>query len=69
MSAESWTETERDLIYSELCESVTRVGPEQEALFLSRLCLLLIEQLGSRELAMQTIADAERGLSESQHSC
>ena len=66
MSADRWTEAERDQVYSQVCEAVTRVGMEQEALFLSRLCLLLIEQLGSRALAMQTIADAERGLNEPQ---
>ncbi len=64
MTADRWTEAERDHVYSDVCEAITRVGPAQEALFLSRLCLLLIERLGSREAALQTIADAEYGLSE-----
>ncbi len=66
MSKAHWTEAERDRVYSELCEAVTRAGPDREALFLSRLCLLLIEQRGSHDLAMQAIADAERGLREQQ---
>jgi hypothetical protein len=64
MSRESWTDIERDQVYSELCEAVTRVGTAQEALYLSRLCLLLIEKLGSREQAVQAITDAQQGLLE-----
>lgn len=55
--SEVWNEVARDDIYTALCNAVTQSGDRSE-LFLSRLSLLLIEQLGSPERARQAIADA-----------
>lgn len=54
---EQWTDAARDEIYTELCGALTDAGDKSE-LFLSRLCLLLIEELGSPQKARQALAQA-----------
>ena len=56
-----WTEDERDQVYTELCRAITQAGPTHETIYLAKLCLLLIEQLKSRDAAMAAIAQAKEG--------
>lgn len=58
--SEQWTDIARDEIYTELCGALTDAG-ERSELFLSRLCLLLIEELGSPERARRALAQAALG--------
>jgi hypothetical protein len=62
MTKSVWSDTDRDKVYTELCEAVTRVGQDKESLYLSRVCLLLVEAVASRETALRILADAENGL-------
>jgi hypothetical protein len=62
MTDHVWSEVRRDEVYSELCRAITRAGVQREALYLSRLSLLLIEALRSRDDALRAIAEAEEGL-------
>lgn len=55
---EQWTDAARDEIYTELCGALSDAGDRSE-LFLSRLCLLLIEELGSPQQAQQALANAK----------
>ncbi|MFM8548073.1 MAG: DUF2783 domain-containing protein [Betaproteobacteria bacterium] len=43
-------------IYDELAEAIDRVGPEAEAVFLSKLALSLAHHLGDRALVSRLIA-------------
>lgn len=52
-----WADATRDEVYTELCSALTSAGDRSE-LFLSRLCLLLIEELGSPQRARHAIAGA-----------
>lgn len=54
---EQWTDAARDELYTELCGALTDAGDRSE-LFLSRLCLLLMEELGSPQKARQALAAA-----------
>ncbi len=54
---EQWTDAARDEIYTELCGALSDAGDRSE-LFLSRLCLLLIEELGSPQQVRQALANA-----------
>ena len=54
---EQWTDTTRDEIYTEICGALTNAGDKSE-LFLSRLCLLLVEELKSPQKARQALAAA-----------
>lgn len=53
-----WNERTRDEIYGELCRAIADAGETQESLFLARLCLLLVEELGDPEAAQRAIAAA-----------
>jgi hypothetical protein len=61
MSGPAWTEEERDQVYTELCRAITEAGPGQETLYLAKLCLLLVEELKSRDAALSAIAQAKDG--------
>jgi len=54
---EQWTDAARDELYTELCGALTDAG-ERSELFLSRLCLLLMEELESPRKARQAISSA-----------
>jgi hypothetical protein len=58
MSA-GWNEDHRDQVYTELCRALTAAGEADETLFLSKLCLLLIEELKSRDAALKAITEAQ----------
>jgi hypothetical protein len=52
----------RDRLYAALALAIDEAGPEREALFLSRLALVLFESLGDETAASQAVADARREL-------
>ena len=46
---------ELERIYDLVAEAIDKVGPEKEALFLSKLCLALANELGDEELVHECI--------------
>lgn len=56
------TDTERDAVYTLLCQTMTHVGEAQAPLLLARLSLLLMEQLGDAGTASALIDEAARSL-------
>jgi hypothetical protein len=53
---------ERDALYRECCLAITEAGRERESLFLARLALLLIEEVGDPQRCRSAIAAAARDL-------
>lgn len=51
------TEQDRDVVYTHLCQSMTRLGEARAPLFLARLALLAFERLGDAAAA-QALIDA-----------
>ena len=49
-------------IYDQLAEAVDRAGPEKESLFLSKLWLLLAQQVGDEEIIRECIDIAGKNL-------
>lgn len=49
------TEPDRDVVYTHLCHTMTRLGEAQTPLFLARLALLAFERLGDAAAARQLI--------------
>ncbi|RXT54215.1 hypothetical protein [Bradyrhizobium betae] len=64
-----WSRDERERAYTNLCDAVTAAGEDKESLFLARLCLLLMEELGDAEKFEAILAQAQlqsgKGLSRS----
>lgn len=66
MTNPTWTDTTRDEIYTQLCEAVTHCAaiehpPTAETateLYLSRLCLLLLEEIADPVAARRALANA-----------
>ncbi|KVV37160.1 hypothetical protein WT27_18575 [Burkholderia territorii] len=56
------TDTERDMLYTDLCRTMTRIGETDASLFLARFALLAIEALGDAAIVTRLIADAGDGL-------
>jgi len=52
----------RDRIYAECARAITEAGTERESLFLSRLALLLFEQVGDEARCRRALADALEAL-------
>ena len=48
----------RDRAYRECCLAITAAGRERESLFLARLALLLMEEVGDADRCCALIADA-----------
>ncbi|MEJ8852036.1 hypothetical protein [Variovorax rhizosphaerae] len=48
----------RDRLYAECARAITEAGAARESLFLSRLALLLFEQVGDEDRCSQALADA-----------
>jgi len=48
----------RDRLYAACARAITQAGPAREALFLARLGLLLMEQVGDEVRCQQALADA-----------
>ena len=67
MTNSDWTAEARDEIYTQLCAAITEsaaggVSSSEETrteLFLSRLCLLLIEELADTEAARRALSNAK----------
>lgn len=47
-----------EAIYEELAQAIDRAGPEKEALFLTRLALLLAHRAGDAAAVRQAMAEA-----------
>ncbi|MCA8099192.1 hypothetical protein [Burkholderia contaminans] len=56
------TDTERDILYTDLCHAMTRIGEADASLFLARFALLSIEAIGEPATVARLIADAGDGL-------
>ncbi|RQR82613.1 MULTISPECIES: hypothetical protein [Burkholderia] len=56
------TDTERDVLYTNLCRTMTRIGETDASLFLARFALLAIEAIGDAATITRLIADAGDGL-------
>ena len=54
------TDADLDRSYSALCETLSRVGEDKAALFLSMLCLSLISRLQQADEVLPLMAHAER---------
>ncbi|WP_322086152.1 hypothetical protein [Burkholderia sp. BCC1999] len=58
------TDTERDMLYTDLCRTMTRIGEADASLFLARFALLAIETIGEPATVARLIAGAGEGLPE-----
>ncbi|RQS20748.1 hypothetical protein [Burkholderia sp. Bp8998] len=58
------TDTERDVLYTDLCRTMTRIGETDASLFLARFALLAIEAIDDATTVARLIADAGGGLPE-----
>ncbi|WP_063548526.1 hypothetical protein [Burkholderia territorii] len=56
------TDTERDILYTDLCRTMTRIGETDASLFLARFALLAIEAIGDAATVTRLIANAGDGL-------
>ena len=56
------TDTERDILYTDLCRTMTGIGETDAALFLARFALLAIEAIGDTATVTRLMADAGDGL-------
>ncbi|KWF29399.1 hypothetical protein [Burkholderia pseudomultivorans] len=56
------TDAERDMLYTDLCTTMTRIGQTDAPLFLARFALLAIEAIGDTATVTRLIADAGDGL-------
>jgi hypothetical protein len=52
----------RDRLYAACAHAITEAGPAREALFLARLALLLMEQVGDEARCRQALAEARHDL-------
>lgn len=52
----------RDRLYAACAHAITEAGPAREALFLARLALLLMEQVGDEARCRQALDEALRDL-------
>ncbi|KQP20359.1 DUF2783 domain-containing protein [Pseudorhodoferax sp. Leaf265] len=52
----------RDRLYAACAQAVTEAGPAREALFLARLALLLMEQVGDEARCQEALAEALHAL-------
>lgn len=53
-----WSQWDREAAYLSLCEALTDAGPGHEILFLTRLTLLLAEELSDPAAFARTLAAA-----------
>ncbi|WP_423759434.1 hypothetical protein [Burkholderia sp. NLJ2] len=62
------TDAERDMLYTDLCRAMTRIGETDASLFLARFALLSIEAIGDTATVARLIADAGDGLPDASKS-
>ena len=51
-----------DVVYTQLCRTMTNLGEDNAPLFLARLALLAITEIGNADIAQRLIADAGEGI-------
>jgi hypothetical protein len=56
------TEHELDIIYTQLCKTMTDLGEARSSLFLARFALLAIHEIDDIATAQRLIADASEGM-------
>lgn len=56
------TDSELDLVYTRLCNTLTQLGEPQAQLYLARFALLAITQLGDSRVVEGLITAAAQGL-------
>jgi hypothetical protein len=56
------TEHELDIVYTQLCKTMTDLGEARSSLFLARFALLAIHEIGDIAAAQRLIADASEGM-------
>jgi hypothetical protein len=56
------TENELDIVYTQLCRTMTELGEARSSLFLARFALLAIHAIGDIATAQRLIADAGEGM-------
>jgi hypothetical protein len=56
------SDAELDLVYTELCRTLTALGPSQTPLVLARFALLAVTRIGDAAVLRQMIEDAAQGL-------
>ena len=56
--SKSWDAADREAAYVGLCEALTAAGPDHEVHFLSRLALLLAEELSDKSAFAKALAAA-----------
>lgn len=52
----------RDRLYAACAQAITEAGPARESLFLARLALLLMEQVGNEARCLAALEEARREL-------
>lgn len=55
----AWNQSGRDRAYTGLCDAITAAGEKGEPLFLARLCLLLMEEIGDVEMFEKILKEAQ----------
>ena len=55
----TWSQTDREAAYVNLCDALTAAGPGQETHFLARLTLLLAEELSDASAFAKALAAAK----------
>ncbi|MEX0287315.1 MAG: hypothetical protein AB3N23_22130 [Paracoccaceae bacterium] len=56
------TESDLETVYDALAQAIDTVGPEQAELYLAKLALALVEDLGDADRSLQVIAECTTGL-------
>lgn len=56
------TDSELDAVYTQLCRTMTALGEAQAPLYLARLALLALTELGDADLAQRLLSDAAQDL-------
>ena len=56
------TPEQLDTVYTKACQAMNERDPEQGSLFLARLCLLLMQQVGDEAGILKAISSAGQGI-------
>lgn len=52
------TDSELDIVYTQLCKTMTELGEAHAPLFLARFALLAIDRIGDADAALRLVTDA-----------
>ena len=58
------TESELDVVYTQLCKTMTGLGEAQALLFLARFAMLAIVNIDNAEQSLQLIKEASDGMND-----